>query len=57
MKRYHYRMIESSGYVHQNWLFADNLNDAWIRLAHVVGELSVYNALMIVSMHIDKETD
>lgn len=57
MNRYHYRIIETSGYVHQNWLFADNYADAWRKLADAAGRMATYRELIVASLHIDRVTD
>lgn len=52
--RYHYRIVEASGYVHQNWLFADSIADAWRKLADAAGRMSEFKGLIVVSLHIDR---
>ena len=57
MKRYHYRIIECDGYVHENWLFADSTANAWLKLAQVAGRMETYKDLKVASLHIDRVTD
>jgi hypothetical protein len=57
MQRYHYRIIESTGYIHANWLFADNWADAWRKLADAAGRMADFKGLTVASLHIDRVTD
>lgn len=55
MLRYHYRIVEVSGFTHSNWMFADSLSDAWLRLAQVVGRMK-FEGAAVASIHIDEVT-
>ena len=52
MNQYHYRIVERDGYIHADWLFADNEADAWTKLAQTVARMLECRGMCIVTIHL-----